>query len=78
VGKYKDSIKNEMKNKQTKNTGINTDAVYANTHHMTTLAAAKRCYTDTQVTVNPTESTEMDSRENIIQHYTKNLPMCDR
>jgi len=56
VGGNEDSIKK---------TDTNTDAVYANTHHMATQEVAKRRYTDAQVTVNPIESTEMDNRENI-------------
>jgi hypothetical protein len=69
VGENTDNVKNETKNKLTQNT----DDVYANAHHMTTRAAAKRRHTDVQVTDSPIESTEMDDSDNIatLSTYSK-------
>ena len=58
-----------MKNEHTHDA----EDVYANTHPMTTRAAARRRFQDAQLTVIQKESTKMDNSDNIVslQAYAK-------
>ncbi len=61
MGENADNLKNKTTNKQTTHTHGN----YANTHPMTTRAAAKLCHPVAQVTVSQIESTRKDNSGNI-------------
>ncbi len=56
------NTQNEKKNKHTHYA----EDVYANSHPMTTRAAARRRHQDAQLTVIQKESTEMDNSDNIV------------